>query len=166
MNRNEKLKKLLQHDYPFMPFHEISRFTQSPVTARNLMRRVFLEDWSLKLLALAITLVLWFMVSGREIERDLQVEPQLEGKPAPSYEVREVVSMPATVRVTGPASHVNALQKALTEKISIEGRHDSFDVHKTLIRISDPKVDVRDTVNVRVTIVPIENPKAKPRDTN
>ena len=153
-------------NYPFMPFREISRFTRSPGTAGGLMRRIFIEDWSLKLLALAITLVLWFMVSGREIERELVVEPQLEGKPAPTYEVREVVSTPATVRVAGPAGHVNALQKAITEKISIEGRHDSFDVHKTLIRISDPKVEVRDTVNVHVTIVAVENPKAKPRETN
>jgi len=130
------------------------------------MRRIFIEDWSLKLLALAITLVLWFMVSGREIERELVVEPQLEGKPAPTYEVREVVSTPATVRVAGPAGHVNALQKAITEKISIEGRHDSFDVHKALIRISDPRVEVRDTVNVHVTIIAVENPKAKPRETN
>src|ERR1700694_4138305 len=79
-----------------MPFREISRFTRSPGTAGGLMRRIFIEDWSLKLLALAITLVLWFMVSGREIERELSVEPQLEGKPAPTYEVREVVSTPAT----------------------------------------------------------------------
>ena len=149
-----------------MPFREISRFTRSPVTAGVLLRRIFIEDWSLKLLALAITLVLWFMVSGREIERDLVVEPQMEGKPAPTYEVREVMSTPSTVRVTGPASHVNALQKVLTEKISIEGRHDSFDAHRTPIRISDPKVEVHDTVNVHVTIVPIDNPKAKPRETN
>jgi hypothetical protein len=149
-----------------MPFREISRFTRAPGTAGGLMHRIFIEDWNLKLLALAITLVLWFMVSGRDIERELVVEPQLEGKPAPTYEVREVVSTPATVRVAGPASHVNALQKAITEKISIEGRHDSFDVHKTLIRISDPKVEVRDTVNVHVTIVAVENPKAKPRETN
>ena len=149
-----------------MPFREISRLTRSPVTAGGLLRRIFIEDWSLKLLALAITLVLWFMVSGREIERDLVVEPQMEGKPAPTYEVREVMSTPPTVRVTGPASHVNALQKVLTEKISIEGRHDSFDVHRTPIRIPDPKVEVHDTVNVHVTIVPIDNPKAKPRETN
>src|SRR6266404_1615181 len=149
-----------------MPFREISRVTRPTGAAGNLTRRIFVEDWSLKLLALAITLVLWFLVSGREIERDLVVEPQIDGKPASTYEVREVISTPATVRVIGPASHVNALQKALTEKISIEGRRDSFDVHKTPIRISDPKVDVRDTVNVHVTIVAIENPKAKPRETN
>ena len=130
------------------------------------MRRIFIEDWNLKLLALAITLVLWFAVSGRDIERDLIVEPQIEGKPAPSYEVREVVAIPATIRVTGPASHVNAMSKALTEKISIEGRRDSFDAPRTPIRISDPKVEVRDTVNVHVTIVAVEDPKALPRETN
>jgi hypothetical protein len=32
---------------------------------RRLLRRIFVEDWSLKLLALAITLVLWFLVTGR-----------------------------------------------------------------------------------------------------
>ena len=130
------------------------------------MRRVFIEDWNLKLLALAITLVLWFAVSGRDIERDLIVEPQIDGKPAASYEVREVVAMPATVRVTGPASHVNAMPKVLTEKISIEGRRDSFDAPRTPIRISDPKVEVRDTVTVHVTIGAVENSKAQPRETN
>lgn len=29
------------------------------------LRRIFVKNWSLKLLALAITLVLWFLVSGR-----------------------------------------------------------------------------------------------------
>ncbi len=113
-------------------------------------------------MALAITLVLWFMVSGREIERELVVEPQIEGKPAPTYEVKEVVATPSTIRVTGPASHVNALQKALTETISVEGRRDSFDAPRTAIRISDSKVDVHDTVNVHITIVAVENSKARP----
>ncbi len=149
-----------------MPFREINRFTRPPGTAKSLMRRIFIENWSLKLLALAITLVLWFMVSGREIERELVVEPQIEGKPAPTYEVKEVVATPSTIRVTGPASHVNALQKALTETISVEGRRDSFDAPKTAVRISDSKVDVRDTVNVHITIVAVENSKVRPRETN
>lgn len=130
------------------------------------MRRIFIEDWNLKLLALAITLVLWFAVSGRDVERDLIVEPQTQGKPAPSFELREVVAMPATVRVIGPASHVNALPKALTERVSIEGRRDSFDAPRTPIRISDPKIEVRDTVNVHVTIVGVESSKAQTRETN
>ena len=149
-----------------MPFREIGRFGRPAGRTRSLMRRVFIEDWNLKLLALAITLVLWFAVSGRDIERDLVVEPQIDGRPAPSFEVREVVAMPATVKVTGPASHVNAIPKAITERISIEGRRESFDVPRTHIRISDPKVEVRDTVNVRITIVAVENSKAQPRETN
>jgi YbbR domain-containing protein len=149
-----------------MPFREINRFTRPPGTARSTIRRILFEDWSLKLLALAITLVLWFMVSGREIEREIVVEPQTEGKPAPSYEVKEVIATPSHVRVTGPASHVNALQKAFTEKISIEGRRDSFDSPRTPIHISDPKVDVLDTVNVHITIVTVENSNSRPRETN
>jgi hypothetical protein len=149
-----------------MPFREISRFSRPPDRTRSLMRRIFIEDWNLKLLALAITLVLWYAVSGRDIERDLVVEPQLDGRPAPSFEVREVVAIPATVKVTGPANHVNAIPRAITEKISVEGRRESFDAPRTPIRISDPKVEVRDTVNVRITIVAVENSKAQPRETN
>jgi hypothetical protein len=149
-----------------MPFREISRFSRPSGRTRSLVRRIFIEDWNLKLLSLAITLVLWFAVSGRDIERDLVVEPQIDGRPAPSFEVREVVAMPATVKVTGPASHVNAISRAITEKISIEGRRESFYAPRTPIRISDPKVEVRDTVNVRITIVAVENSKAQPRETN
>jgi hypothetical protein len=149
-----------------MPFRE-SRVANRPhSTAERWLRRIFIEDWGLKLLALAITLVLWFVVSGREIEREIVVEPRYQGKPAPTYEVKEISTTPARVRVTGPASHVNALEKAPTEAVSVEGRHESFDVPHTSVNISDPKVVVTDRVNVHVTIVAIENPNSKSRDTN
>jgi hypothetical protein len=50
------------------------------------------------------------------------------------------------VRVRGPASHINELQKALTETIPLEGRKESFAIPQTAIDISDPKVDVIDTI--------------------
>jgi hypothetical protein len=130
------------------------------------LRRVFVRDWGLKLLALAITLVLWFVVSGRDVERELVVEPQLAGKPAPSYEVKEVVVTPSRIRVRGAASHVNALEKAQTQVISIEGRRESFDIPHTSIYFSDPKVGVLDKVNVHVAIVADENSKPQPRGKN
>ena len=40
-------------------------FHKFTTAKRRWLRRIFLEDWSLKLLALAITLVLWFLVNGR-----------------------------------------------------------------------------------------------------
>lgn len=149
-----------------MPFRESTRFDIARGPAEHWLRRIFIEDWSLKLLALAITLVLWFVVSGREVERELAVEPRVEGKPAATYEVKEVVVTPVRVRVTGPASHVNALERVPTETISIEGRRESFDAPRTAIHLTDPKVAVRDSVNVHVTIVAVGESKPKSRDTN
>lgn len=48
-----------------MPLRETRRTPESRNPVERLLRRIFVEDWSLKLLALAITLVLWFLVSGR-----------------------------------------------------------------------------------------------------
>jgi hypothetical protein len=48
-----------------MPLRENTRTTQAGNAVERMLRRLFVEDWSLKLLALAITLVLWFLVSGR-----------------------------------------------------------------------------------------------------
>jgi hypothetical protein len=149
-----------------MPFRENKPLTRPSGPAERWLRRIFIEDWSLKLLALAITLVLWFVVSGHGVERELVVEPRIEGKPAPTYEVKEIVVTPTRVRVRGPADQVNALKTAPTQAISIEGRRDSFDAPQTTINISDPKVDVLDTVTVHVSITAVENSKPKPRDTN
>ena len=149
-----------------MPFRESTRFNISRSPAERWLRRIFIEDWSLKLLALAITLALWFVVSGREIEREIAVEPSVEGQPAPTYEVKEVSVTPARVRVTGPASSVNLLEKALTQTISVEGRRESFDAPRTAIHLADPKVGVRDTVNVHVTIGAVGDSKPGSRDTN
>ena len=148
-----------------MPFRESTQINIVRSPAERWLRRIFIEDWSLKLLALAITLVLWFVVSGREIEREIAVEPSVEGKPAPTYEVKEVLVTPARVRVSGPASSVNSLEKAPTQTISIEGRRESFDAPRTAIQLADPKVAVRDTVNVHVTIVAVDS-KPRSRDTN
>ena len=149
-----------------MLFRESKLATSAPGSHEFWLRRIFIEDWGLKLLALAITLVLWFVVSGREVERELVVEPNYQGQPAPNCEVKEVLATPGKVRVTGPASHVNALEKASTEMISVQGRRESFDVPRTAINISDPQVLVLDKVSVHVTIVASEDSKPKSRDTN
>jgi len=47
-----------------MPLRETRRLPEPSNTIERWLRRIFIEDWSLKLLALAITLVLWFLVSG------------------------------------------------------------------------------------------------------
>src|SRR3989442_11467273 len=132
-----------------MPVPNASQFTHAPGLTERWFRRVFIEDWSLKLLALAITLILWFVVSGHDIERELPVQPRLDGTPAPSYEVKSVIATPNQVRVQGPAGRVNTNEiKAFTTKISVEGRRGRFYVAHTAGYTSGKKIETTVTVQV------------------
>ncbi|HKZ01835.1 MAG TPA: CdaR family protein, partial [Pyrinomonadaceae bacterium] len=85
------------------------------------------------------------------IERQIEVEVKLDGKPEEGYEVYSIRSSPGKVRVRGPAGRVNGLQKAPTETISIAGKKEGFSAPNTAIDISDPKIDLLDSV-VDVTV--------------
>ena len=82
----------------------------------------------------------------RRVERELEVEPRLEGRPAEGYEVLGVESRPARVRVRGPENHVGALQRVPTESVLLEGRTGNFVAAQTAIDISDRKVVPLDAV--------------------
>jgi YbbR-like protein len=87
----------------------------------------------------------------RRVERLVEVEPRVEGKPAEGFEVQGFEVRPARVRVRGPEGHVNELQKAQTETISVEGRAENFVAQQTAIDIGDRKVVPIDAV-VDVTV--------------
>ena len=53
--------------------------------------------------------------------RSVPVRPRLIGRPAPGYEVAEVTSEPAEVRIAGPKSRVQEVESAFTEPVSVEG---------------------------------------------
>lgn len=220
----------------------------APNRAEKLLRRIFLEDWSLKLLSLAIAIVLWLLVTGQNepvtahvnvqlnfirpqsleisndpprtvdvmltgsrnklddltsldlvatvdisdqragervlrladkaqiplpqgikvdgfqpsaipihlepvLERQVVVEPKLDGKPVDGFEVYSAHPSKASVSVRGPASHVNALQKVLTETIWLAGHKESFTATNLGIDVPDPKVDLLEpvvSVNVQI----------------
>src|SRR6476619_4096179 len=204
-----------------MPFQDVDEVApeieRRPNRVEKLLRRIFLEDWSLKLLSLAIAIVLWLVVTGQNepvtahvnvqlnfirppsleisndppravdvmltgsrnklddlssldlvatvdisdqragervlrladkaqialpqgikidgfqpgavpirleeiIDRQVPVEPKVEGKPAAGFEVYSVKPDKGSIAVRGPASRVNALQKVLTESVWVEGR--------------------------------------------
>ncbi|MCM3874718.1 MAG: CdaR family protein [Pyrinomonadaceae bacterium] len=228
-----------------MPFQDIDETAvvevpRPPTAFERAVRKLFVEDWSLKLLALGITLVLWFAVTGQNqpltmrtgvqlnlirpsnldisndppktvevflsgsrpnleslspldlvatvdvsdhpagervirltldrvtmqlpdgvriesfqpstipirleprLERQILIEVKTEGKPDDGYEVYGISSTPTTVRVRGPASRVEALQKAATETISMSGRKENFTVSRVAIDIPDQKIEVLD----------------------
>lgn len=65
-----------------MPFQdvdetEIPEVPRPPTALERGARKVFVEDWSLKLLALAITLVLWFAVTGQNQPLTIRTPVQL-----------------------------------------------------------------------------------------
>jgi len=236
-----------------MPFQDVDETITPeprpvPHRTQKLLRRIFVEDWSLKLLSLAIAIVLWLLVTGQNqpvtahvnvqlnfirpqaleisndpprtvdvtltgsrnklddltsldlvatvdlsaqgagervlrladkaqitlpqgikvdgyqpsaipirleeiVDRQVQVEPKLEGKPDDGFEVYSVYPNKGSVGVRGPASRVAALQKIATESIWLAGRKASFTAENVALDVADPKVDLLEPmVNVAVEI--------------
>jgi len=129
------------------------------------LSQIFVEDWGLKILALTITLALWFFVSARQSEREVTVEPRVEGKPAPAFEVKEITVTPDKIKVQGPADRLSAIDR-VSLPVSVEGRRESFDTRGAALPISDPSVEPLSTVNVHVTIVASGNPTSKSSNQN
>ncbi len=244
-----------------MPFQDIDEVETPdlnhapPSRAEKLLRKIFLEDWSLKLLSLAIAVVLWLVVTGQNqpvtahvnvqlnfirpqmleisndpprtvdvmltgsrnklddltaldlvatvdlsdqrsgervlrladkaqislpqgvkvdgfqpsaipihleqiIERQITIEPRLEGKPDEGYEVYGVRPSKGSVTVRGPESRVNAIQKVFTESISLAGHKQTFTASNLGIDVPDTKVDLMDPI-VSVEIEIAERPVEK-----
>ena len=235
---------------PFQDEDEIISPEPRPASHRvqKLLRRIFVEDWNLKLLSLAIAIVLWMLVTGQNqpvtahvnvqlnfirpqaleisndpprtvdvtltgsrnklddltsldlvatvdlsaqgagervlrladkaqitlpqgikvdgyqpsaipirleeiVDRQVQVEPKLEGRADDGFEVYSVYPNKGSVAVRGPASRVAALQKIATESIWLAGRKASFTAENVALDVADPKVDLLEPmVNVAVEI--------------
>ncbi len=238
-----------------MPFQDIEEteaapIPRTPTPLERWVRKLFLEDWSLKLLALAITVVLWLAVTGQNkpvtlrvsgvqlnflrpdgldisneppgrveviltgspdkldrigprdlvatvdlsdqkagerivrlsldrvkmdlredvkiqgfhpstipirlepiIEVPIDVEVKFEGKLPENYEVVGVSINPAKVRLRGPGDRINALHKAMTETVWLDGKKESFTLSHVEINIPDPKIDILDpAVDIRVEV--------------
>lgn len=242
-----------------MPFQDVDdietpEFDPAPSRTEKLLRKIFLEDWSLKLLSLAIAVVLWLVVTGQNqpvtahvnvqlnfirpqsleisndpprtvdvmltgsrnklddltaldlvatvdisdqragervlrladkaqislpqgvkvdgfqpsaipirlepiIERQVTIEPKLEGKPDDGYEVYGVRPNKGSVTVRGPESRVNAIQKVFTESIWLSGHRQTFTASNLGIDVPDTKVDLLDpvvSVEVEISERPVE----------
>lgn len=238
-----------------MPFQDIEETDDTPTPRvptppERWLRKVFLQDWGLKLLALAITFVLWLAVTGQNkpmtmrvsgvqlnflrpegleisneppatvdvdltgsrdkldrigprdlvanvdlsdqrpgerilrltldrvkmelqedvkvqgfhpaavairlepiIERPVDVEVKFEGKLPEGFDVVGVSVNPAKIRLRGPADRINALRKAITETVWLDGKKDSFNLSHVEINISDPKIEILDpAVDIQVNV--------------
>jgi YbbR domain-containing protein len=235
---------------PFQDEDDVTTLEPRPAPNRveKLLRRIFIEDWSLKLLSLAIAIVLWLLVTGQNqpvtahvnvqlnfirppsleisndpprtvdvmltgsrnklddltsldlvatvdisdqragervlrladkaqitlpqgikvdafqpsaipirleeiVDRQVAVEPKLEGKPADGFEIYAVYPNKGSVSVRGPASRVNALQKVATEGVWLAGQKETFTASNVTLDVPDPKIDLLEPmVNITVEI--------------
>ena len=83
-------------------------------------------------------------------QKMVPVRPRLLGRPAPGYEVGEMTTEPAEVRIAGPKSRVQEVESAYTEPVSVEGAEASVVDHVN-IGLEDPLLRIQGNPRVRVT---------------
>jgi YbbR domain-containing protein len=87
------------------------------------------------------------------VEREVAVEARFEGQPPEGFARGVVQVSPPSVRVRGPQSHVNAVDRAFTETISLAGQRETLVLPQVAVDIPDHKVTPADSsVAVRVEI--------------
>jgi YbbR domain-containing protein len=89
-----------------MPFQDVDEVTtseqaRSPSGIERVLRKIFVEDWNLKLLSLAITLALWLVVTGQNQPVTGHVNVQLNFIRPQSLEISNDPPRAVDVMLTG-----------------------------------------------------------------
>ncbi|HET8783699.1 MAG TPA: CdaR family protein [Pyrinomonadaceae bacterium] len=97
-----------------MPFQDVDEvetpeLARQPSRAAKLVRKIFLEDWSLKLLSLAIALVLWLVVTGQNEPVTAHVNVQLNFIRPQSLEISNDPPRTVDVMLTGSRNKLDDL---------------------------------------------------------
>ena len=86
----------------------------------------------------------------RTERKTIPVRPRVIGRPAPGFEVAEVASDPAEVRVAGPRSRVQEIESAFTEPVSVDGL-DRTATLRVNVGLEDPLLRLEEGSRVQVT---------------
>jgi YbbR domain-containing protein len=101
------------------------------------------------------------------VQRDVAVEPQLQGQLPAGYEMRAISLNPEKVRVRGPASHIYALSNVSTESIPLDDLRTTTTLPQVAVIIADPKITLLDpTISVRLEISEQHAEKSSSNDVN
>lgn len=134
-----------------MPFQDVdevssSELPRAPSGLNKILRRIFIEDWSLKLLSLAITLVLWFIVTGQNTPVNTRASVQLKFIRPDSLEISNDPPKSVDVLLTGSKYRLDDLNKtALVATIDISDQKPG----ERVLRLADrAKLDLPQGVTV------------------
>jgi len=92
-----------------------------------------------------------YMTFEQSATKAVPVVPEVEGDPAPGYEITTRTAEPATVDVIGPRSAVAGMTTAITEPVSVAGASAPV-VAMVSVGVSNPTVRLKGTESVRVTV--------------
>ena len=92
-----------------------------------------------------------YMAFEPSLTKTVPVLPEVEGEPAPGYEIAVRTAEPATVEIIGPRTAVAALTAAITEPVSVAGESQAV-VRTVSVGVSDPTVRLKSADVVRVTV--------------
>ncbi|MFC2171550.1 YbbR-like domain-containing protein [Acidobacteriota bacterium] len=95
-----------------------------------------------------------------KVEKSIEIKPQIEGTPAPGFELKQIRAIPAAVRIVGAASEVEPIESATTGAISVEGRKESFNERITL-DVGNPNVRILTPDKTSVAVVISERMSTK-----
>jgi YbbR domain-containing protein len=79
-------------------------------------------------------------------EKDVDVDPNIAGKPSDGFEVYSTAAVPARIRVRAPSSMIKAMDSISTDPVDVTGKKDGFTLHQVAVRPSTPKIAVYSTV--------------------
>ncbi len=91
----------------------------------------------------------------RTLSKTVPVRPRILGRPASGYEVADVKSEPAEIRVLGPKSRVQQIESTFTEPVSVHGadvtveEYVNVGLEDPLLRLEDGLAEVRVVVRIR-----------------
>lgn len=99
-----------------MPFQDIDEVSgqetpRTPSNLNRLVRRLFVEDWNLKLLSLAITFALWFVVTGQNTPVNVHASVQLKYIRPEALEISNDPPNSVDVLLTGSKYKLDELNK-------------------------------------------------------
>ena len=93
----------------------------------------------------------FYMTFEPSASKRVPVVPDVEGEPAPGFELGTVTADPSLVEVEGPAGAIKALTAAVTEPVSADGATAPISEVVT-VGVPDPSVRLKNPGPVRVTV--------------
>lgn len=145
-----------------MPYQDIEDIdvvapTRAPTFLGRLLRKVFVDDWGVKLLALGITFVLWMAVADFNKPRTIRVAVQLNFVRPNNLEISNEPPRTIDVELTGSRERLNNMR--LSDLVATVDISDS-PAGERIVRLNNDRVhmDLPDGVKIesfKPTTIPI-----------